>query len=69
MEKTILRFVWTIEIERTNKVSGVFSAFMNSPCMQNLQISEWMNFAISNPEVGGTSLLITFMGDTEAGKW
>lgn len=42
---------------------------MNSPCMQSLQISEWMTITISNPADGGTSLLITFMGDMEAGQW
>lgn len=69
MAKSILRLVQTSEIERINKVCGAVSTFMNSPCMQNLQISEWMNITISNPADGGTSLLITFMGDIEAGQW
>lgn len=69
MEKTILRLLWTSEVERTNKVSGVVSAFVSSPCMQNLQIIKWMNITINNPEDGGTRLSIMFMGDTEAEKW
>lgn len=69
VEKSILRSVWISEIERTNKVCGLIAAFMSSPCTQNLQIGEWMNITVNNPEDGGTSLLIKFMRDTEAGKW
>ena len=65
MEKTILRFVWAGEIERTKKVYGVLSAFVSSACMQGLQISKWMNITTNYPGNRGTSLLIMLMGHSE----